>query len=225
MNTPAPSSFPAPPNFEELKEQLLPVLHLIRVAMQEGTVHVPEYFKSEAAPIDYALAPNLVRYKAKRFLIASGQDSAKDEESYFEAEAISNNGICIRVPGFEIRVLKSTDEGSVPPPGISITRQNLYNQIQAKFAFVKPEWGVIVHWYVDKDYSLLKVSVAIPSSFAKNDQGKQEVVCYFDEPFWIRTAKPSVTSIDKQPQVTDQDVPGIRLEDQDEKIGEGPQRE
>jgi len=220
MNTSNSSRFPTPPSFEELQEQLRTLLDLVREALQEGTAHVPEYFRSEASPIDYALAPNLVRYKAKKFLIASGEDSAKDEESYFEAEAISNNGICVCVPGFEVRVLKSADDGSVPPPGISVTRRNLYNQIQAKFDFAKPVWGVIVHWLVDRDYSLLKVSVAIPSSFAKSDQGKQEVVCYFDQPVWIKPAKPNVTPIDRQPQVTDTDIPGIALEKPEEKTGD-----
>ena len=78
-------------------------------------------------------------------------------------DGIPNNGICIRVPGFVVRVLKSADDGGVPAPGDSTPRQNFYNQKQAILDFkefrngnkqAQPTWGVIVHWLVDKDYNL-----------------------------------------------------------------------
>ena len=226
MSTPTPSGFPTPPDFEAVQDKLQTLLPAIREAVQAGTLHVTEYFRWKARHIDFALAPNLLRYEAKQSLIDSGQE-AKDEneEAGFGAEQIPNNGLCIKVQGFEIRILKSTEEGGIPPPGTSFTRRNLYNQRQAVFSFADPTWGIIVHWHVDRSYALLKLSIALPTSFDKNEDGKIEVLSHFDEPFWIRTENPAVSIIQEPEPVEDQNVEGIELDDQGEKTGEEPKGE
>jgi hypothetical protein len=189
-------------------EKLKPLLSVLQEAFSEGTLHVSEYVKWQAEPIDFALAPNLVRHKAKKFLLSSGQDATdEEEEDKFETDRIPNNGICTRVPGFVVRSLKSSDDGGVPPPGTSITRQNFYNQLQALLDFeefrngnerVEPNWGLIVHWTVDQEYNLLKLSVALPLKFVKNADGKMVVECAFDEPFWTRPQRKAI-EIDRMP--------------------------
>lgn len=234
MSANQPSSFPELPTFEAVQEQLQPLLNLIQQALAEGTLHVSEYSNWQVEPIDYALAPNLVRHKAKAILIAHGQDANDEVEENvgFETDQIPNNGICILTPGFTIRALKSSDDGSIPLPGNSVTRQNFYKQFQALLDFeelrngnehVQPIWGLVVHWTVDANYTLLSVSVALPLRFAKSVDGKLTVECAFDEPFWRRPPQSNVITLsDTPPQPSDLDIEGIQMH-AEEKTGEEPQ--
>ena len=135
MNTQKPSNFPDPPSFEAVIERLKDtLLDRIVEAISGGVLHVHEYTKWQAEPIDPALAPNLVRHKARLYLDSRGQETTDEEEDAngdFELEHVSNNGLYTIVPGFKIRILKSAEDGSVPPPGTSETRQNFYRQLQA----------------------------------------------------------------------------------------------
>src|SRR2546427_8468744 len=118
MDTPNQSNFPVPPSFDTVQAKLKQILFdKIVDAVLEGTAHVPEYAKWQAEPIDYALAPNLVRHKAKKSLIAQGQETKTEEEEDnvgFEIEEVSNNGLYAKVPEFRVRILKSAEDGSVP---------------------------------------------------------------------------------------------------------------
>src|SRR5271156_5679735 len=106
MDTANQSNFPVPPDFDAVQTKLKRILFdKIVEALQEGTAHVPEYAKSQAEPIDYALAPNLVRHKAKKSLIAQGQEAKTEEEEDnvgFEIEEVSNNGLFAKVSEFRV---------------------------------------------------------------------------------------------------------------------------
>jgi hypothetical protein len=234
MNTPNPSNFPEPPSFDFVMKKLRPVLlDRIQEAVAEGALHVVEYKTWQAeAIIDFALAPNLVRHKAKQYLTVRGQETKDEEEAdkaAFKTEDVPNNGLCTKTPGFIVRILKSSEDGNVPPPGVSVTRQNFYKQDQALLDFpdrrngnerVQPTWNLIVHWTVDSGYNLLKVSVALPIDFTKSENGKLEVQCKFDEPFWIKPPQSGVRSISDAPvqplASNDLDI----QEDANEKTGE-----
>lgn len=226
MNTPNQSNFPEPPAFEVVRAKLQPLFDKIVEAIQDGTLHVPEYATSQAEEIDYALAPNLVRHKAKLYLIAQGQETREEEDGLaFEIEEVSNNGLCAKVPEFRIRILKSSEDGDVPLPGESEARRNFYNQDQALLDFAKPVWNLIVHWTVDRQYSLTRLSVALPLKITKNEMGRPVVVCAFDEPFWTRPPQAKVIPITEPPTPApgSLDIPGIAAEE--EKTGEGPTKE
>jgi hypothetical protein len=231
MNTPNQSHFPEPPSFESVSTKLKKILFdKIVEAVLEGTAHVPEYARWQAEAIDYALAPNLVRHKAKQSLISQGQETKDEEEQdnpTFEIEEVSNNGLYAVLPGFRVRILKSSDDGSVPPPGESEARQNFYNQQQALLDFADPTWNLIVHWTVDRDYNLLSLSVALPLKSYKNELGRVVVECAFDEPFWRRSPQSNVTVISEAPTPATPsllDIPGI-AEEAEEKTGEEPEKE
>ncbi len=238
MNTRKPSNFPEPPSFEAVLKKLKETLFdTIQEALAEGTLHVSEYSNWQAESIDFALAPNLVRHKAKQYLISRGQETKDEEEedtAAFETEQVPNNGLYTIASGFRVRILKSSEDGSVPPPGISETRKNFYNQLQALIDYeelrngderVQPTWGLIVHWTVDEKYNLLKLSVALPLRFAKNESGKLAVECAFDEPFWIRPPQSNVIPIQDAPvpPPTTLDIP--IEEETGEKTGEEPKDE
>ena len=152
---------PQPPTFDEVMNDLRSVCDVIREAIQDGTRHVQEYSDWEDRPFDYALAPNLVRHRAKTFLTEHGQSVTEDSEEQpeFETEQISNNGLCLDTPKYHVRILKSSN-GSIPPPGQSVARNNFYKRLQSILDF--PEWrngnekaqpvlGVVVHWTVDEE--------------------------------------------------------------------------
>jgi len=238
MNTRKPSNFPDPPTFEEAIKKLRSIL-LDRIveALLEGTLHVSEYSHGQAEPIDAALAPNLVRHKAKRHLVEHGQQTEDEEEEdrkQFAVEYVSNNGLYTLVPGFRVRILKSGEDGSVPPPGVSEARRNFYNQLQSLIDFaewrneegrVEPDWNLIVHWTVDKQYNLLKISIALPLRFEKAENGRWEVECSFDEPFWIGKAQAGVISIQSTPVEPPSSLDLPIEEETKEKAGEEPEKE
>lgn len=211
MNTKRDYSFPEVPTFEFVIARLKTILlDSIQEAIAEGVLHVLEYKKWRAeTSIDYALAPNLVRHIAKQFLIDSGRETKGEEETdgrLFEAEDIPNNGLCMTTAGFVVRILKSSEDGSVPAPGVSQARQNFYKHNQAILNFfpdeneserIQPPYHLVVHWTVDSNYNLLKVSIALPFDYKRNDNGKLDVLCLFDEPYWTRPPESNVTSINQ----------------------------
>jgi hypothetical protein len=224
---------PQPPTFDEVMGDLKPICDVIREAIQDGTRHAQEYSDWEDHPIDSALAPNLVRHRAKAFLVECGQDvteEPEEEQPAFETEHISNNGLCLDTPKYQVRILKSI-KGNIPPPGKSIARNNFYKRLQNVLNFeeftdgyaeAQPVLGIIVHWTVDDDYTLTKLSLALPLSFHKNDEGRAIVETVFDEPFWIKSS-PQISKItDAPPQVINLDVP-IEEETED-KTGEEPKK-
>lgn len=230
MNTPNQSNFPEPPSFDTVLETLREILlDKIVDAILDGTLHVSEYANWQAESIDYALAPNLVRHKAKQYLIAQGQETKNEEEidnPGFEIEEVSNNGLYVKVSDFRVRILKSAEDGTVPLPGESEARRNFYNQEQAVLDFVRPVWNLIIHWTVDRQYNLLTLSVALPLKIAKNDMGRLVVECAFDEPFWRRPPQANVIAITEPtaPAPFNLDIEGI-AEEAGEKTGEGADKE
>jgi hypothetical protein len=223
------SSFPEPPSFDEVQGKLQQSLFdKVVEAISEGTLHVPEYAKWQAESIDYALAPNLVRHKAKQYLISQGQETNNEEEvdnAAFRCEIVSNNGLYIKAPEFRVRILKSSEDGNVPLPGESEARKNFYNQDQATFDFARPVWNLIVHWTVDREYNLLKLSVALPLRLTKNDMGQKIVECAFDEPFWRRPPLSNVVPINDVPAPPVASLDIDLQEETGEKTGEGPKGE
>lgn len=233
MNTSIHSNFPEKPTFDFVVAKLKTILlDPIQAAIAEGVLHVLEYKKWCAEPaIDYALAPNLVRHIAKKYLTESGQETNGEEEAdsaAFAAEDIPNNGLCVTTPGFIVRILKSAEDGSVPPPGISQARQNFYKHNQGILNFFpdgsgneQPTYHLVVHWTVDNNYNLLKVSIALPFDYERNDGGKLDVLCLFDEPYWTKPPQSNVRSITETPNETVLDN-DLRIETEtEEKIGAG----
>jgi len=234
MNTPNGSNFPENPTFDFVVERLKAILlDQIQEAIAEGALHVLEYKKWRGeATIDYALAPNLVRHVAKKYLIDCGQTAKGEEEAdapSFEAEDIPNNGLCINTPGFVVRILKSSEDGSVPRPGISQARLNYYRYNQGILNFEgngnqrpQPTYNLIVHWTVDRDYNLSKISIALPYDAIKNESGRWDVLCLFDEPYWTRpqsNVMPITHDVIEPLENTD-----IPIEDESqEKTGEEPE--
>jgi hypothetical protein len=233
MNTPNDSNFPENPTFDFVVGRLKTVLlDQIQEAIAEGALHVLEYKEWRGEPIDYALAPNLVRHVAKKYLIGCGQPAEGEEEADapgFEAEEIPNNGLCINTPGFVVRILKSSEDGSVPRPGVSQARLNYYRHNQAILNFApenqrpQPTYNLIVHWTVDREYNLSKMSIALPYDAVKNENGRWDVLCLFDEPYWTKPAQSNVMPITYEliEPLEDADIP---VEDESqEKTGEEPE--
>jgi hypothetical protein len=224
---------PQPPTFDEVMNDLRSVCDVIGEAIQDGTQHVQKYSDWEDGPIDYALAPNLVRHRAKAFLVERGQsvtEETDEEQHEFETENISNNGLCLDTPKYQVRILKSLNL-CIPPPGKSVARNNFYKQLQGLLDF--PEWrngnekaqpvlGIVVHWTVDDDYSLHKLSLALPIDYHRNNEGRLIVETVFDEPFWIKRPA-QVTPIANASETIDLD---LEIEEAaDEKTADEPKKD
>ncbi len=226
------SSFPELPSFEKCRERLMTTLDAIVDALIDGTTHAREYADRQDEEIDTAFAHNFVRHRAKKVL-RNRNLNVSDELSpsvYKLDESPSNNGLCILETGFEIRTLKS-DDGTTPPPGVSMARKNFYNQMQAVLNFeqmqnggkpAEPTWGVVVHWTVDSDYNLEKICLALPVEWNKHDG----VVLHFEEPIWVKPPIAGVVSISTGgPQQPPTDTE-LKIEvEPDEKTGEEPANE
>jgi hypothetical protein len=210
MSTTNQNNFPDNPTFDFVMSRLKSILlDQIQEAIAEGVLHVPEYHRWRGELIDYALAPNLVRHVAKRFLIDRGQAAEGEEVTDapgFEAEEVPNNGLCVNTPGFVVRILKSAEDGSVPRPGISEARRNYYRHNQGILNFEngngntrpQPTYHLVVHWTVDRDYNLEKISIALPYDIHRNDSGRWDVLCLFDEPYWTRAQDAKIARITEE---------------------------
>lgn len=198
-----------PPSFSEVQSQLSGFLSLVRDAIDEGAHHVREYTaQHDGGVLDPALAPCLVRHRAKKMLSSNGQ-MVTDEESLI-AEATSdgqriiqqylpNNGLCMDIGDFQLRILKADANGWVPLAGQSRNRKLFYKQQLALFEH-EPEretrgrpskrWGIVIYWVVNARFELVAIKMAFPKNAASK---RASFKTYWDETVWERPgAKQSV---------------------------------
>jgi hypothetical protein len=191
-----------PPSFSHVESQLSGVLSLVREAIDEGAAHVRQYAaEHDGGVIDPSLAPCLVRHRAKKLLSLNGQtvtdeelliEEAAADEPRFVQQYLPNNGLCMNVGGFQLRILKADANGAVPLAGRSENRQLFYNQQLSLFDH-EPEretdghpskrWGVVVYWIVDTGFELAAMGMAFP----KNAESKRaSFKTHWDEIIWRR---------------------------------------
>nr|ALS92027.1 MetaGeneMark_Unknown Function [uncultured bacterium] len=147
---------------EAVAAYLAKPIGLIHMGLDLGFQHVHQYF-ADGELIDRNLAPHLIRYKAKRHLDDEGVVVGE-----LEREALSNNGLYVKVPGFELRILKAADRG-LPVPQ-SQARREYYRQIE-----LWPGWDtplltssessplrLVVLWEVGRGYTFAGMRLACP---------------------------------------------------------------
>lgn len=151
---------------ERVVVELLPVLKAVYSAVESGIFRTIEYFQGEAAPIDASLAPNLVRYYAKRYL---DDENTPFIDAEIERHELSNNGLLVTFGPHQIRVLKS-DNGRVPVPGASLTKRDFYQQPLPLIAMTdadapSPPLKLLALWdAATTTYAFLGLSLALPMS-------------------------------------------------------------
>ena len=127
------------PTFPHVLARLQPIVPQFYSAIEGALQKTREFFEADNVDLDRSLAPNLVRYYAKRFLLAEGlptEDEPADVAD-FELQPLANNGLCLTYEGHEIRILKA-DDGELPAPGPSKSRQKFWNwngQLSLNFSY------------------------------------------------------------------------------------------
>ena len=121
------------PTPEEVKKDIEPVFPIIHTALEQGTLQAREFFEREEKEkqIDRYLAPNLVRWWAKRYLQQAGYQISDDQMDY-SFQSLPNNGLYMKAGRYRLRILKS-DDGDAPVPGDSVSRQSFYQQTSIVF--------------------------------------------------------------------------------------------
>lgn len=169
-------------------EPLSPHLY---TALEYGTMKAREYFDQEnGGRTDYYLAPEIVRFHAKRYL-----DSVA--EGLFRTEPLARNGLYItEFRGLEIRVFKA-DDGVLPAPS-SRAKHDFYQQLTLAVFEPAQFLKLVVLWDVNGPYNLSQLTLACPRS-SDMTRGSVEAHWYAPIPYPI----PVISAL--PPDISDKD--------------------
>ena len=209
------------PSPEEVQKDLELIVPTIHTALEHGTLKARDFFEREDPDglVDRYLAPNLVRYWAKRYLQNAGLQ-VSEEQAEFNLTPLPNNGLCLSFGRYRLRILKS-DDGDPPVPGDSVSRQNFYHQISIVYV---TEEGAEIHedvrnllilWNIDRPYNLTGLSLAYPKS-GKDTKASVQVHWH------VQIAHPAfafTVDAESQPESKEDDLP-LKLKHVQEKTEE-----
>jgi hypothetical protein len=165
------------PDKLEVLKRLTPIYRPLYRAMEGALQQTREFFDLQQTSVCPSLAPNLVRFFAKKTL--SHRFGVEYEEDVdYSLKWLPNNGLCLHFDQHDLRILKS-DDGEVPVPGQSTARQEFWTQ--TAFAYTYGEENLpysdsesigdphntlrlIILWEVDGNYNLKKLVVACPKT-------------------------------------------------------------
>ena len=168
------------PSPEEVQKDLELIVPHIHTALEHGTLNARDFFEREDPDklVDRYLAPNLVRYWAKKHLQNVGLQ-VTEEPAEFDLKPLPNNGLCLSAGHYRLRILKS-DDGDPPIPGDSVSRQNFYHQISIVLTtedgteIQEEVRNLLILWDIDRSYNLSGLSLAYPKS-GKNTKASVQV--------------------------------------------------
>jgi hypothetical protein len=146
------------PESAEIIAETESMLMIVRDAVRYGIKKARAYFDGEEVEAaDPWLAPNLVRWNAKRMLDGGGHATENLEADYTRNPA-SNNGLRLSFKRFLIVVRKS-DDGALPVPA-SDTQRTIYSSNLELFESTAPPDDddtitLVVLWDADPNYTAL----------------------------------------------------------------------
>lgn len=157
------------PGSGETINSLKPILPVIYAALKTGIEKAQEFFVQEGTTIDRVLAPNIVRWGAKRYLDFAGHNVEADED--YQREDLRNNGLLLQWQNSRIWILKS-DAGALPPAGSSERKQDFYQANQFCFEFLQEDGQqssqpthLVLLWDVaPTTYALIGLRLSLPRS-------------------------------------------------------------
>ncbi len=154
--------------FEAELKRLGPILPLIADALSYGISQMRQHFDRIDSAVDRDLAPHLVRYHTKKFLIENDYDIEG-----LQVLDIRNNGLSIRYHGGALRIWKG-DDYSLPLPGPSRPKLAFLSQ-QLGFSFAEPDalpptLNVMLLWSVDSEYEMDTLYLSLPAEASRSPQ-------------------------------------------------------
>lgn len=148
------------------------IFDAINHAFRDAVPKALSLFDLLEGPRDLVVHATNTRYVVK-LLLANANVAAEDEEAMsFEIPRIANCGLCIRMPGCEIRILKATD-GAIPKSN-SDARSRFFasNQLVIPFdrSVTQPSstLGLVVLWDLGQDYAYTGLEIACPRGERKD---------------------------------------------------------
>jgi hypothetical protein len=143
-------------------EDLSTVTRLIYEAIDVGVQEAKAYFGKRNLEIEPHLAASIVRHEATLYIDkkAPGIDGLQREKK------LANCGLHLLYGAYAIKVWKS-DEGDIPSPGSSKTKQSYYQQTIAGWAELVGEdesgyVNLIIAWDVSRNYLMMGLTLAYP---------------------------------------------------------------
>jgi hypothetical protein len=153
------SDIPSP---DDILADLDPIIPDIYRALEAAQHEALAYFRDDNHVPDCYLFAALFRYRAKHYLAKFG----------LMLDDIPNNGLCITYLHYTIRILKR-DEGRIPAPGPSLTRQGYYAQ-EIPLPYFAPLWyreqadkrpvNLLIVWDTTRSLTLTGLVMACPKS-------------------------------------------------------------
>lgn len=134
---------------------------LVYEALDLGAQEAKGYFGEKDVEIEPHLAASIVRHEAARHI-----DKKISEVPGLSREPLPNCGLHVQYEAYGIKILKS-DEGDVPSPGVSKTKQSYYQQTITGWAELvgEKEFGyanLIIVWDVSPSYLMMGLTLAHP---------------------------------------------------------------
>lgn len=144
--------------FENVLEETKGLLSLLWDAFDVSCQTVQAFFKD--TNIDPYLAPNLLRYHTKQYIISN-----RWKVDGLQVENVANNGLSIYYGKYHLRIWK--DQGTeLPDPGLSSIKEDFLRQ---RHMFQPGLWefddqpeNLAILWTMDSKYNLLKLRLAHP---------------------------------------------------------------
>jgi hypothetical protein len=139
---------------------LWPALSLIYEALEHGAQKAVEYFESETADSpDPFLAPDLVRWHAKRLIVSRANQLEVDVKN------VVNIGLRLVYDRQALWIVKTPD-GDLPPPK-STLREEYYSQVlpllvdpNTGSALLKP--NMVILWTASRDFKTISLKLTCP---------------------------------------------------------------
>lgn len=211
------------PGADDVLRELALVLGLITEALNYGAFKATGYFQQEdKGKIDRSLAAHLLRFHAKKYLQARGQTVFEEEsvpgDNHLDFQNVANSGLFLHCGRYHIRIRKAED-GDIPAPGQSLSRQQFYQQMQQSLPLPENEAtdelhvNLLVYWDVVRLYDLSSVRIACPID---GGETRSSVDVKWDRPLPISKFVLPLEPPDAEP---DEDLP-LELERDDAATGE-----
>jgi len=162
------------PHRSTVLAEIAPIVPVIRAALTFGLAGAKQYFdeQHEDTP-DPSLAPDIVRWHARRYLDNAGH-AVHDLSEDYERHPLGNIGLMLAWRRFRFRMRKVGD-GQLPVPA-STTQKQFYDQLCLEFDHEDHgELRLMILWDTDKEYAqLISLRVALPRVGGDSRETTQE---------------------------------------------------
>jgi len=162
------------PHRSTVLAEIAPIVPVVRAALTTGLAGAKQYFdeQHESTP-DASLAPDIVRWHARRYLDNAGH-AVHELAADYERHPLGNIGLMLVWGRFQFRMRKVGD-GQLPVPA-STTQQQFYDQLCLEFDQEDPgDLRLMILWDTDEEYTeLISLRVALPRVGGTSRETTQE---------------------------------------------------